>query len=244
LGSPELQRSLDLHVHPFVPLDSSMMTLAIAPQFPLHSRPDENILRVCSILRPAIFDSTSLEKEPEMVAALQKVCSRYSPQGPIPLPKPHPDIDLILTDKQSSTLVIAELKWVRKTLRPVELTDRDAEILKGIRQLEQIRRFLIDNANYLRSQGRLPIETSGYKNIFYMLVARDHWLWVEPTVDTSIVEFEAFSSAVERSDNLHFSITRLLKYEWLPVEGRDFTVQYDRATVNGVSIESEVFYPT
>jgi hypothetical protein len=34
----------------------------------------------------------------------------------------------------------------------------------------------------------------------------------------------------------------LLRYEWLPVEGRDFRVQYDTATVNGVSIQSEVFY--
>ena len=38
--------------------------------------------------------------------------------------------------------------------------------------------------------------------------------------------------------------TELLGYEWLPVEGRDFRVQFDRAIANGAAIESEVFYPS
>ena len=37
--------------------------------------------------------------------------------------------------------------------------------------------------------------------------------------------------SVRQSVDLHV-------YEWLPVEGRDFVVRFDRATVNGVSIES------
>jgi len=70
----ELRRSLDLHVHPLCRSTLSMMTLAIAPQFPLHSRPDENILRVCSILRPAIFDPTSLEKNRRCA----QLCKKYA----------------------------------------------------------------------------------------------------------------------------------------------------------------------
>jgi len=239
----DFSRSLDLHIHPFVPLGPSMVTLALAPQFPLHSRPDENILRVCSMLRPAAFDATSLEKEQEMRATLRGTCSRYSSQGPVPLPKPNPDIDLIVTDESSSTIVIAELKWIRKTTRPIEFTDRDADVLKGVRQLEQIRKFLTENPNHLSSSGKLPKQLGEYQNVYYMLVARDHWLWVEPTCDTAIVEFEAFSAALGRSDDLRSAILDLLRYEWLPVEGRDFRVQYDRAIANGVAIDSEVFYP-
>ncbi|MEK7995406.1 MAG: hypothetical protein AAB403_16520 [Planctomycetota bacterium] len=238
----DFARSLDLHVHPFVPLDSAKLGLAVAPQFPLQSRPDENILRVCSILRPDVFDTTSLEKEPEILADLQKRCPRHALQGPVRMPKRNPDIDLIVTDENSSTIVIAELKWIRKTLRPVEIIDRDAEVLKGIRQLGQICRFLMDNADHLSAQGKLPRRLSDYEHIHYLLVARDHWLWVEPADGIAIVEFEAFSTALSRSENLHSAISDLLTYEWLPVEARDFTVQYDRATANGVSIESEVFY--
>jgi hypothetical protein len=238
----DFARSRDLHVHPFVPLDLAKLSLMVAPQFPLHSRPDENILRVCSILRPDIFDTTSLAKEPEILAELQKRCPRHPLQGPVPMPNPNPDIDLIATDENSSTIVIAELKWVRKTLRPVEIPDRDAEVRKGIRQLGQIRQFLMDNPDHLSVQGKLPRRLNDYEHIHYLLVARDHWLWMEPADGFAIVEFEAFSAALGRSENLHAAISDLLTYEWLPVEGRDFTVRYDRATANGVSIEFEVFY--
>jgi len=238
----DFARSLDLHVHPFVPLGSAELSLAVAPQFPLHSRPDENILRVCSILRPDVFDTTSLEKEPESLADLQKRCPRHALRGPVPMPKPTPNIDLIVTDENSSTILIAELKWIRKTLRPVEIIDRDNDVLKGITQLGKIRRFLMDNPDHLRAQGKLPKQFNDYEHIHYLLVARDHWLWIEPADGIAIVEFEAFSTALSRSENLHSTISDLLTYEWLPLEGRDFTVQYDRATANGVSIESEVFY--
>jgi len=238
----DFSRSVDLHVHPLVPLDTAGTALAVAPQFPLHSRPDENVLRVCSILRPDVFDATSLGKEAEILADLEKRCPQYVLQGPLPMPKPLPDIDLIVADENSSTVVIAELKWVRKTLRPVEIIGRDAEVLKGIKQLGQIRQFLTENPDHLAAQGKLPRPLTEYENIHYLLVARDHWLWVEPTHGTPIVEFEAFSTAVARSENLRSAISELLTYQWLPVEGRDFTVRYDRATANGVSIESEVFY--
>ena len=34
----------------------------------------------------------------------------------------------------------------------------------------------------------------------------------------------------------------LLKYEWLPLEERDFTVRYEKSFANGVSIEAETFF--
>lgn len=134
--------SIDLHVHPLVPLDTKGEVLALAPPFPLHSRHDENVLRVCSQRRRRVYDMTSLEKEEEMRVVLRDRAKRYAADGPVGLPKPLPDIDLIARDDRSSTVVIAELKWIRKTLRPAELPDRDADVLKGIGQLEKIRQFL------------------------------------------------------------------------------------------------------
>jgi hypothetical protein len=219
-----------------------MMTLAIAPQFPLHSRPDENILRVCSVLRPAEFDAASLKKESDMRTDLQEKCSVHPMQGPVPLPKPTPDIDLIVTDESSSTIVIAEMKWIRKTVRPIERIARDTDVLKGIGQLQQIRRFLVEHPTHLRSVGRLPNSMDEYRNCYYLLVARDHWLWVEPAEGAAIVEFEPFAAALSRPVSLNSAMSDLLRYEWLPIEGRDFYVRYDTLTANGASIQSEVFY--
>lgn len=237
-------RSVDLHIHPFVALDSRGRTLAVAPQFPLHSRADENILRVSSTVRPKEFDVSSLSKEGEMLASLIKACSRYAPQGPISLPKPIPDIDLLLSDEESSTVLLAELKWIRKTVRPVEIKDRDAEVLKGINQLRQIQSFLREHPEHLSGSDKLPKSVNEYKNVRYFLVARDHWLWIEPSDGIAIVEYEAFLASVLRGTNLLSAVNELLSYEWLPILGRDFTIKYDRATVGGVSIESEVYYGT
>ena len=239
----DFDRSFDLHVHPFVPIDGTAANLAVAPQFPLGSRPDENILRVCSILRPDVFDAASSQKEAEMLSDLRKRCPVRSIDGPIALPSPTPDVDLLVVDEASSTVLIAELKWIRKTLRPVEMTDRDAEVLKGINQLRSIGDFLAKNPAYLVEQRRSPRQLADYKRVEYVLVARDHWLWVEPGDGLAIVEFEAFVISLGRSSSLGSAVDELLAYDWLPVEGRDFRVQYDRATANGVSIESQVFYP-
>jgi hypothetical protein len=175
-----VQQSVDLHVYPFVPLDSAGETLAIAPPFPLHGRHDENILRVCSQRRPEVYDVTSLDKQSEMLAAVRSVGGRHAADGPIGLPKPTPDIDLLSVAESCSTVVIAELKWIRKTVRPAEIQERDADVLKGVGQLESIRAFLAENPDHLRVLRRLRRPLDQYEHVQYLLVPRDHWRWVEP----------------------------------------------------------------
>ena len=80
--------------------------------------------------------------------------------------------------------------------------------------------------------------------MFYLLVARDHWLWLEPHERVAIIEFDAFARVIDPSETLLAAVTEAVGYAWLPVEGRDFFVRHDPATVNGVSIESQVFYST
>ena len=237
-------RSVDLHVYPLVPLDGANETLALAPPFPLHSRHDENILRVCSQRRPRVYDVTSCEKENEMLAEVRTAGGQYGADGSFPLPAPTPDIDLVMADETNSTVVIAELKWIRKTVRPAEIPDRDADVMKGIRQLSSIQQYLAANPAYLQAQGRLPRLLNQYDRVCYLLVARDHWRWMQGPDGIAIVEFDAFVRALARSGDLHGMVAGLLTYDWLPVEGRDFVVRYDNATANGVSIESEVFYST
>lgn len=236
--------SIDLHVSPFVPLDPSMTRLALAPPFPLHSRPDDNILHVCSKSRPAVFSLTTGQKEPEMRSALESIGSAHSLRGPIKLPDPTPDIDLLIREEKSSTIVIAELKWLKKNLRSVELLSRDEELMVGIDQLKNIRKFLRNEPDHLASIGHLSRAVNEYTNIYYLLVARGHWTWVAPMDGVATVEFDAFAGALSEAIGLDTAMNRLLSFDWLPVEGRDFVVEHELRTVNGVSIECEIFYPT
>jgi hypothetical protein len=236
----DFTHSIDMHISPFVPLSDS--TLAVAPPFPLHSHWEENILRICSARRPGAFDATSLRKEPDFLAEVKARLSGRNPLGPFKMPKPTPDIDLLIADDDSSTIVIAEVKWMRKTLLPREFAWKDAEVLKGISQLQEIRQFLLARPDHFSKQKRLPRPMTDYQHIHYLLIPRDHWPWAEPTPDIAMVEFDAFMKCMSQPATLHEAVTDLLRYEWLPVEGRDFTVRYERSFANGVSIESETFY--
>jgi hypothetical protein len=231
-----------LHVQPFVPLNRGATTLALAANFPLNSRWDENILRVCSQSRPEIYSVASNEKETEMRATLEAKNTRYRIEGPVKLPGRLPDIDFIVEDIRSSSVAIAELKWIRKPLRPLERIDRDAEVLHGIDQLTEIKQYLCEHPKYLVNQGRLAKSLSEYDHLQYLLIARDHWVWVQPRDGVAIMDFDAFLRSLNDSTDLWSAVMELLRYEWLPVEGRDFRVQVDRAIANGAAIESEVFY--
>jgi hypothetical protein len=226
-----------------VPLDSARYRLALAPQFPLHSLPDENILAVCSLLRPSVFDAASLEKEKELIAELRTQLFRYAPIGPVSLPIPIPDIDLIIADEAASTVLFCELKWIRKPVRSGQIPHRDQEVAKGIRQLGQIREFLAKHPDHLQRHGKLPRRFDEYENIHFLLVARDHWPWIEPAGNIAIVEYGGFIKVLQRAKNLKDAVEGLLDYSWLPEEGRDFVVRFDRFAVNGVAVEAEVFYP-
>lgn len=72
LGDPVLAggKSQDLHIRPFVSVGTNQ-DLAVAPQFPLHSHVEANILRICSDSRPAIYQAMSDEKERDMLAELK-----------------------------------------------------------------------------------------------------------------------------------------------------------------------------
>jgi hypothetical protein len=127
-------------------------------------------------------------------------------------------------------------------VRPAEIPQRDADVLKGVGQLDAISAFLMENADYLRSRRLLGRRLDQYEHVYYLIVARDHWRWVEPRNRVAIVEFGPFARALERATNLRDAVGELLTYDWLPVEGRDFRIQEDRSEANGVAIQSPVFY--
>jgi len=236
------KRPMDLLVHPFVPLDADSRLLGLVPELPLHSRPDENILRICSYVNPAEYDAASQLKEQEMRCDLiSELPAHIAAGGPVPLPGRNPDLDLILEDKSSSALVLAELKWIRKPISVFERCDRDKDFLKGVDQLRSIERFLSQNPSYLVERGKLSRSLSDYSQVRYLLIARDHFVWVDPDKAYAVIEHETFKRAVSKEGTLHQALNLLLNFDWLPVEERDFTVRLKRSSANGVSIDSELF---
>ena len=237
------KRLPDLHVYPFVPLNETRSTLAIVPKFVLNANVEENILRACSYHRPTAYDHLSNEKETVMRQTLDNELKRFRCEGPIALPDGSTDVDLVIEDEVSSTVVISELKWYRKPSTYRERLKADEQFLDGMnRQLKGVRSFCRDHPEFLMQRRALKRPLNEYKQVYFLLIARDHWIWFEPDNNTAVVDFEQFRGMIARGHSLQESVSQLLLYEWLPVENRDFHVRFDGRSVEGVRIESEVFY--
>jgi hypothetical protein len=238
---PVAEPGASMCIHPFVPLDG--FALAVAPQFPLASAVDDNILRSFSYRYPALFSAQNTEKESVMRQRIKDAAVRFWVDHSIELPDKTTEIDVLLADEASSSVVFAELKWSRKPNRTLEQIDRDKDIMKGITQLQLIRAYARKHPDFLRERRKLPHSLMSYANVHYLLVVWDHWFWIDPEDGIAVVNFDAFLPALRSGTELQGLLTELLKYEWLPVEGRDFRVIYSTAAVNGAVLESPIFSP-
>jgi hypothetical protein len=133
------------------------LELAVAPQFVLSANPDDNILRALSYRDQALFSAANTQKEKVLRTKLEAANSRFNLPDPINLPDRTTDIDLIVEDSASSTLVLAELKWIRKPLKPKERAQRNADVEKGVRQINLIRAYAREHPVFLRTAAGLPV---------------------------------------------------------------------------------------
>lgn len=234
-------KALDIYIHPFVPTRDGE-TFFLIPHFILNSRAEENILRVCSYARPQYYSLIANAKETEMREDIkQAVPARYAVSGPLKLPDERlPDVDVLIKDTADSSVLIGELKWLRKSVRALEYLDRDAELQEGFRQLEDIRKFLERSPDFLQKRGILT-QTANLSQMSFAVIARDHVGTVQMQ-NSWLAEFDALIWALRESNNLLEAIRKLQGYEWLPVEGRDFYVRFESSALAGVAIETEAFH--
>jgi hypothetical protein len=237
------KRLPDLHVFPFVPLDENEDLLALVPQFVLAASPEDNILRTCSYLREKAYSLLSDEKAATMRDDLLETLKRFGCDHSIPLPDGSTEIDLVIEDLQSSTVVIAELKWYRKPSTYRERLQVDEDFDDGYRrQLSTVQNYCRQHPRWLCDRGSLKRSLAHYENVLYLLIGRDHWAWYEPADGTAVVDCDQFQLYAMRHSSLRNIVQELLKYAWLPIEGEDFHVRYDTAFAEGVGLESEVYY--
>jgi hypothetical protein len=167
---------------------------------------------------------------------LRSVRSSFRMEGPIKVRRDLPDVDFLVEDLANSTVAVCELKWARKLYLVHERISRDEELSHGVRQLRMLQSFLECNPNpqLLQKRGFLNKSLSDYGRVEYLLVARDHLKWIPPSANKAVVGFNPFMATLEQA-NVSTGLDRLLSYEWLPVEGKDFRVEVQNTTVNGVT---------
>jgi hypothetical protein len=93
-----------------------------------------------------------------------------------------------------------------------------------VQETKLIRSFSRKRPEFRQQRKKLPQSISDYANVYCLLVSWDYWHWIEPDEGIAIVDFTALLAALNKGDDLHATIKKLLDYDWLTVEGRDFKV--------------------
>lgn len=235
---------IDLHSELFVPLDKKAELLAAVPHFGLSARVDENLLRTLSRRDKKAYDTLSEIKEAEMQDDIRRALpNTVTAFGPYGLPKEaKTNLDLVIVDELGSTVLLVELKWIRKPLFAKERNRADVEFLKGIQQLAKLKSFVESNPSYLKVRGALSRDISEYSNVHFALVGRDHMVWPTADPEILIVEYEVFKEHLRGMTELNTAIQKLNTYDWLPVEGIDFEIKMEAASVNGITIEGQTYH--
>jgi hypothetical protein len=236
-------QAFDFHVLPFVPLNRKGTILALAPFCSLSAHWEENVLRCLSRKNSDLYSGQSSTKEDEMRHPLVSLTSGTRLiTGSHKLPIGVPDIDLIVQDLEAKVLIICELKWCRKPNGYREREERDKEVMKGFSQIKRIQDFIAANPKHLLDRGYVAWDLSEFHIVHYCVVARDHF--VEPPPHSApLYSYEAFASELKDSRNIMESLKSLQMLRWLPIEGVDFTVRFERSRAGEVALESEVYYP-
>lgn len=121
-----------------------------------------------------------------------------------------------------------------------ERISHDLEIQKGRRQLREIERFLRSRPMFLKDCGA-SASLSDFAEVHFLLLARDHFIWSDPSEDYPIIEHESFKDITRRAPHLDGAMAEMFRFDWLPVENRDFIVRCESSAANGVQIQSEIF---
>jgi len=235
--------AVDFHLLPFVPLKVNKGVLALAPFCSLSANWEENLLRCISRRDSDLYSTHTLSKEDEMRRPLIALTSGTRlVTGPHRLPKGLPDIDLIVQDLEAKILIFCELKWNRKPNGQKERQERDKEVLKGFSQIDAIRSFVESNPKHLVDRRYIAWDISHFKRVHYCVVARDHM--IEPPPDAApIYSYGAFAAQLSENSSTANMLGFLEGLDWLPMEGTDFSVRFERHYAGGVAVDSEVYYP-
>jgi hypothetical protein len=219
--------SSDVAITPLVPIDSEY--LGVVPSIMLHSNWPRNLVALLARKFNPAYSAYSISKEDVLLKDLKQRFPGLVRGTKIRLPnwkgQRLPDIDAILGEPQSDQIVIAEVKWLLSASSTKDVIARNDNLKKGTRQLMLIKEFLMENPTYLRERG---IITGRRQDMTFLLLCKGH-LGNEDVIGPGMTmsDYNTFKDYLGTS-GLKTTIERLGQYDYLPVEGRDFTVDVMR----------------
>ena len=221
---PGLKNS-DLVMQPLLRLSCGYY--AVAPHLIMSSNAERNILTLLNKKDQAAYSRLSYEKEEIMAQRLREWLEQRFPdimvRTGIKLPRPLPDMDLVLYDKHTRVLFIGEMKWLISTDSIQEVCARDEDLAKGVTQAADILDYAL--ANPQDCMARAYRESLAVSKVYTCVVSKNNIGTSEIKRTVPIVNEDWLMWIVENCQgNLLRVVDAIEGGEFLPVLGKDFEI--------------------
>ncbi|MBP1931968.1 hypothetical protein [Ammoniphilus resinae] len=187
-------------------------------------------------------DNSSL-KEDFFILELQSKIKKYTnllTSAKVPLKEPLPDVDFVIYDKKTKSLVALELKWFTEPATYIEVKNKDLEIEKGLNQIIGYKSGILCNQQefMLNAFGeKLPV-----KNLKCFVLTRitvgSGLIDSISQEDERVISIRIFLKALANAHgNLESAVNAVCKY--FPKEGTHFKITNEKKSIGN----STVYYP-
>lgn len=222
--NPNLKNG-DIIWQPLIKL--STLDYAISPALIMTSSYERNIISLINKVDQKSYSKISSTKEDIMTCEMRNKLKGYTNLKTAfhrPLPEPLPDMDIVLYDDITKTLITGELKWLIATDSIQEVCARDEDIKKGVEQVKLIKEYISNNLSDTLNRA---FENRNYEveSIFSCVITRNNVGTSENGESISIIDEDSFFSLLENhKGNLRQVVSDIKMKEYYPVLNNDYKV--------------------
>ncbi|WP_438851163.1 hypothetical protein [Brevundimonas nasdae] len=230
----------DPALQPLIPVDHTKLILA--PFLILTSNWPRNILSLHARVDPRSFNSQSHSFEYEMITRLEIIMRSDWPHWSnknLPIAPGFEEIDLIVADPKSGTLLLCEARWMIQPGDVREVLQRKKALREKVQQAERKRDSV--RANLPAVIATLNLDASINWSVQAIVLIDNFGGAPSSKADIPIVHRKVFAHAVPTAPTLELLHSVLSTDSWLPRNGADYQRVYEEFDLGGMKIEMPGF---
>lgn len=230
----------DPALQPLIPVSND--NLILAPFLMLTSNWPRNVLSLHARIDPRGFDRQSHVFETQMISRLEMGMRPDWPHWSnrnVPVASGSEEIDLIIADPTSSTLLLSEARWMIQPGDVREVLQRKQALAEKVGQAVRKRDAVRENLSAVVTS--LGLDPSINWSVQSMVLIDNFGGRPSPDPDVPIVHRKVFGEAISTAPALGPMHAAFCTDAWLPRMGVDYNRVYEEIDLGGVAIEMPGF---
>jgi hypothetical protein len=238
--------SPDQALQPFVPLGRNL--LGVPGLAVMSSNLDRNLLTLQARVDPPSFNNQSGLFEKRMTSYLETAFrakwSHVVPNRTLSLDSGSEEVDLLVCEPETRTVLVLELRWILPPADPREVQSKKvachAKVPQARRKRDAVRRGL---AQVLESAFGISTQRPESWRVEGAVVIEGFGGAPSPDPAVPIIPEWVLEAGVRRARNLRALADWMLSRAWLPVDGRDYQFIHEPRSLLGLQVRYAAISP-